>query len=247
MVSLIRANLAETVKKQYFFKLKANIDAFSSLVGIQLLAILFSYGGASSSGMSSSEIQMNVKYYSADLVIIFTLIWAFVTAITITTRPYRNQDFTFITNRLSSSLSNILFLLTAVMIGSITAILAGNLLRTTVYLLFDHQLFGLNTGLQEVMIGICVTFLYVFLLSSIGYFVGTLVQVSKLFIFLIPAFLFGVLFYGASIQREPFLIDVFQFYGTESNLFLFVIKVVVTAAVFFTASISILNRMEVRR
>ena len=138
-MSLTRVNLAETVKKQYLYKLKANIDAFSSLLAIQLLAIIFSYGGVGSSGMSSGDIHISVKYYSADLVIIFTLIWAFVTAITITTRSYRNHDFTFITNRLSSSLSNILFIVTTAMIGSLTAILAGNVLRTLSYFLVDYQ------------------------------------------------------------------------------------------------------------
>ena len=103
----------KTVKKQYFFKLKANIDAFSSLVWIQLLAHLFSLGGVASMGMGGTNLSVDVKYYSADLVIGFTMLWAFVTAITITTKPYRNHDFTFVTNRLSSSLSNILFLLTA--------------------------------------------------------------------------------------------------------------------------------------
>jgi hypothetical protein len=51
MMSLKTINLAETVKKQFVFKLKANIDVFSSLVGIQLLAILFSLNGVGSMGM----------------------------------------------------------------------------------------------------------------------------------------------------------------------------------------------------
>ncbi|KON69760.1 hypothetical protein AKG34_14070 [Peribacillus butanolivorans] len=246
-MSLTSVNLWETVKKQYFFKLKANIDAFSSLIGIQLLALLFSFGGVGSVGMGGGNFSINIKYYSADLVIGFTLIWAFVTAIVITTKPYRNHDFTFVTNRLSSSLSNILYLLTASIVGSITAILAGNLLKILAHILLDDQIYSFNTGLQELVMGIGVTILYVFFVTSIGYFIGTLVQESKLFIILIPVLFFGILFLEASMQKEPFLINVFKFYGMESTLFLFIIKVIVTVAVFFTAAISILNRMEVRR
>lgn len=247
MMSLTKVNLKKTIKKQYFFKLKANIDAFSSLIGIQLLALLFSIGGVGSAGMGGSNISVNIEYYSADLVIGFTLIWAFVTAITITTKPYRNHDFTFVTNRLSSSLSNILFLLTASIVGGITAILAGNLLKVLAFIFLDERIYGVHSGLQELVMGIGVTIFYVFLVSSIGYFIGTLVQVSKLFIILISVLLFGTLFLEASIQKEPFLVNVFTFYTMESTLSLFIIKVIVTVAVFFSVAISILNRMEVRR
>ncbi|RRN72883.1 hypothetical protein EI200_06830 [Peribacillus simplex] len=247
MMSLTKVNLKKTIKKQYFFKLKANIDAFSSLIGIQLLALLFSIGGVGSAGMGGSNISVNIEYYSADLVIGFTLIWAFVTAITITTKPYRNHDFTFVTNRLSSSLSNILFLLTASIVGGITAILAGNLLKVLAFVFLDERIYGVHSGLQELVMGIGVTIFYVFLVSSIGYFIGTIVQVSKLFIILISVLLFGTLFLEASMQKEPFLVNVFTFYTMESTLSLFIIKVIVTVAVFFSVAISILNRMEVRR
>ena len=40
-MSLSTTNVSQTVKKQFFFKLKANIDSLSSLLWIQLLAILF--------------------------------------------------------------------------------------------------------------------------------------------------------------------------------------------------------------
>ncbi|MET1179043.1 hypothetical protein ABG775_13990 [Peribacillus simplex] len=246
-MSLTKVNLKETVKKQYFFKLKANIDAFSSLIGIQLLALLFSIGGVGSAGMGGSNISVNIKYYSADLVIGFTLIWALVTAITITAKPYRNHDFTFVTNRLSSSLANILFLLTASIIGSITAILSGNLLKVLAYVFLDGRIYGVHSGLKELVMGLCVTIFYIFLVTSIGYFIGTLVQVSKLVIILIPVLFFGTLFLEGSMQKEPFLVNVFLLYTMESTLTLFIIKVVVTVAVFFAAAISILNRMEVRR
>ncbi|MCQ6276562.1 hypothetical protein JMM81_16735 [Bacillus sp. V3B] len=189
MMSLTTANLAETVKKQYRFKLKSNIDSFSALIGIQLLGILLSLGGVASTGRSGMNMSIDVKYYSADLVIIFTMLWSFVTAITITTKPYRNHDFSFVTNRLSSSLSNILFLLTTSIMGSITAILAGNLVRVLVFILFKQELYHSHNWSQELILGIGITILYVFFVSSIGYLIGALAQVSKGFIILIPVYL----------------------------------------------------------
>ena len=247
MMSLKTINLAETVKKQFVFKLKANIDVFSSLVWIQLLAILFSLNGVASMGMGGTNLSVDVKYYSADLVIIFTMLWSFVTAITITTKPYRNHDFTFVSNRLSSSLSNILFLLTASFIGSITATLAGNLVKLLVSILFKQELFHFYTGSLEFVLGIGVTIIYVFFLSSMGYLIGTLVQVSKGFIILIPVLFLGTIFLAASMHTEPLLIQIFQFYVFESSLLFFILKTLLTTVLFFIAAISLLNRMEVRR
>ena len=247
MMSLKTINLAETVKKQFDFKLKANIDVFSSLVWIQLLAILFSLNGVASMGMGGTNLSVDVKYYSADLVIIFTMLWSFVTAITITTKPYRNHDFTFVSNRLSSSLSNILFLLTASFIGSITATLAGNLVKLLVSILFKQELFHFYTGSLEFVLGIGVTIIYVFFLSSMGYLIGTLVQVSKGFIILIPVLFLGTIFLAASMHTEPLLIQIFQFYVFESSPLFFILKTLLTTVLFFVAAISLLNRMEVRR
>jgi hypothetical protein len=175
------------------------------------------------------------------------MLWSFVTAITITTKPYRNHDFTFVSNRLSSSLSNILFLLAASFIGSITATLSGNLVKLLVSILFKQGLFHFYNGSLEFVLGLGVSIIYVFFLSSIGYLIGTLVQVSKGFIILIPVLLLGSIFLAASMHKEPLLIQIFQFYMLESSLLLFILKTLLTTVLFFIAAISLLNRMEVKR
>lgn len=247
MMSLSTANLKGTVKKQFAFKLKANIDAFSSLIWIQLIAILFSFGGSSSSMTSSDGYHIEMKYYSADLVIIFTMIWAFVTAITITTKPYRNHDFTFVTNRLSSSISNLFFLLSASMLGGITAMLSKYLLHVIGFFVSKEQLYTTATGAWDLLLGVVVSILYIFCISSIGYLIGTLVQVSKLFAVFIPLLVVGVLFLESFVEQEASIINVFEFYTLETSILLFLIKMLFTTALFFLASFAILNRMEVRR
>ncbi len=247
MMSLTTANLAGTVKKQYFFKLRANYDAFSSLLGIQLLAIFISLGGANSFFSSSYTTVLQIRYFSADIIIGFSMLWAFVTGITITTKPYRNHDFTFVTNRLSSSLSNILFLLTASIIGGMTAMLARNLPLLMRYLFFDDTIYIMKLTVSDFLLGTVVAIVYLFGVSAIGYFVGTLVQISKLFVVFIPALFIGLLILSTTISGEPFIVDIFEFYIMESSLGLFLLKMILTTAIFFIVSISMLNRMEVRR
>lgn len=247
-MSLTTANPMEIIKKQFVFKLRANIDAFSSLIGIQLLGLFFSLiGGVGSSGSFSSGLTIEAKYYSADLVIVFSIIWGFVTAITITTKPYRNHDFTYITNRTTSSVSNILFLFASSFIAGITAMLSRYLLLMVEHFFYKQQLYGsLFTG-KEFFIGVCVTVLYISLASSIGYLVGTLVQVHKIFVVFIPVLFIGALILDAIMQSEPFSTKLFAFYFMESNLVLFIMKVLLTVTLLFLSSISLLNRMEVRR
>lgn len=244
-MSLAATSLMETVKKQYLFKLKANIDTYSGLVAIQVLGLLFSLGGIGGFGYHYFE----VTYFSANIVIAFTIFWGLVSGITIMTKPVRDVDFTFVTNRLSSTLSNILFLMTASLLGAVTAMLSRYVLIFISNFFMDKQLFyDASMTMGDFFLGILTTFLYIFLVSAVGYLIGTLVQVSRLFIFLIPVLFFGSMMVDTTmLGREPVVAKWFSFYFLESSLWLFVIKTLVTSALCYLASLAIFNRMEVRR
>ncbi len=249
-MSLLSVSTAEIVKKQFLFKLKANIDALSSLVLIQLLAMLFSLGGVASQGSHSDGLSILIKYFSSDMVIAFTMIWGLVTAITITTKPYRYFDFSFVTTRVTSSLSNIIYLIVASVIGGVTAMLAKGLLFIIGYFFLDFQLLDFYIQpfhAHHFIIGTIASVLYIFFISSIGYFIGTLVQVSRLFIVGIPVLFIGSMFLDGMMQREPIAMKTLQFYFMERSLFFFTIKILISTALLFAASICILNRMEVRK
>ncbi|RHW35712.1 hypothetical protein D1B31_18905 [Neobacillus notoginsengisoli] len=245
-MSLTKTNLAEVVKKQYFHKLRANIDAFSALVGIQVLAIVFSLAGVGSTGMSGGGMIINVNYFSADVVIVFTFFWAFITAITVNTKVNRFQDFTFVTNRVSSGLSNILFLATAGLLGSMTAVLSGYLLKVIIYLFKSQPVYSIRSGMEEILLGIVVAFLYILLVSSIGFLFSSITAISKVFIFLIPVIIVGMLFLGGIVPNEYFIKGI-EFFVGEKNVLLFALKTLSTSALIFGAGIAILRRREVRQ
>lgn len=245
-MSLSTVKMSEIVKQQFFYKLKAYIDSLSSLIVIQIVAILFSLGGSNSYSSFSGIVHTEVKSYSADLVIIFTMIWAFTTAITVTTKAYRYQDFTFVTNRLTSSLSNILYLIAASLVGAITAMLSKYLLIIAGYFVTDGELYMLSHNIGDFFIGLIVSFLYILLIAAIGYLIGAFVQTNKLFTVIIPLLFIGFLYLDFSAQRKPIIEKIFQFY-VEPSLMIFTLKVTVTAAIVFAASIPIFNRMEVRK
>jgi hypothetical protein len=245
-MSLLRISMQDVVKKQYAYKLRAYIQVFMSLVFIQVLGILFSFNGVGMMGTSSNTFDISVHFYSADIVVVFTMLWAFISAILITTQAYRNDDFAFITNRVSSNLSNMLFLLTISLVGGLTALLSSHVIRILMYVLGQSEYLYTPTAVSEWIIGFIATVLYVLLFAAIGYFFGTLVQLHKIFAVLLPVLFIGILILGAGTMNEAIFRNVFEFIFEESSLALFIIKIGVLAALLFSGSALLSNRMEVR-
>lgn len=249
-MSLNKVTLADVVKKQYIYKLKAYSGVYTSLVVVHVLALLFSINAFNSYGTHSDGLSINIKNYSIDMVIAFTMLWSFITAVTITTKAYRYDDFTFVTNRISSDLSNFAFLGTAAFIGTVTSLLSGFLLKVGLYLLPSTEvIYFSNIEASPVLIakGIGATFLYILLFGAIGYLVGTLVQLHSLIKILLPVVFFGLLFFGGMIGRADILGAALGFYFTEASFTFFLLKILVTVALLLVSSIGIYGRVEVRQ
>lgn len=249
-MSLTKVRMMDIVKKQYLYKLKAYSQVFMSLVILQLIAVVFSLNGIGSMGTGSGSIQIEIRYYSADFVVAFTILWGFITAIIITTQAYRNDDFAFVTNRLSNNLANMLFLLTASIIGGITAILSSYLMKLiAVFFVGDYLLKSTSvlSAPAEFIIGLVATTLYLFLFCALGYLVGTLVQISRVFVVLLPALVIGTMFIQGSNGSVTIVQNAFTFFFTEPSLLLFFIKIIVSAGLLLTCAGVLSNRMEVRQ
>ncbi|VEF49828.1 Uncharacterised protein [Bacillus freudenreichii] len=249
-MSLIEMSLSDVVKRQYEFKVRAFLGVFSSLVGIQLISLLFSLGGVSSVGTgTSSGMSINISYYSADMIVVFTMLWIFITSILITTKAVRYDDFTFVANRLSSNLANILFLLTASAVGGAAAVFAGFLLKIVTFLMGNVQ-FGMGNSFMEApaefFIAVSASILYMILFSAAGYLTGIIVQVNKIFIFVLPALITGFVVY-VGIRNEELAKSIFNFIFAESSLWLFAVKTIIISTLFFAGALILSNRMEVRK
>ncbi|MEH7177018.1 hypothetical protein [Neobacillus vireti] len=245
-MSLSKISMFDIVKKQYIYKLRAYIQVFMSLVFIQMLGILFSFNGVGMSGGGSNTLGVNVHFYSADIVIAFTIVWAIISAILITTQAYRNDDFVFITNRKSSNFSNMLFLLTASIIGGITAIMSTYVMKVLMYVLERAEYLSSPIAASEMIIGFGATILYVLLGTAIGYFIGTLVQLNRLFVVLVPGVFIGMIVLGAGSMDGGFFQDMIKFIFMESSFALFFIKIVILVTLLFSSSMLLSNRLEVR-
>ncbi|MCA1055737.1 hypothetical protein LCM10_12140 [Rossellomorea aquimaris] len=248
MMYLSEVNEWDIVKKQYRYKLKSYFGMFTSLMMIQLLAILFSFNGTGMSGGSSSSLDFEVHYFTSDILQVFMMIWAFISAIIITTKAYRNDDYAFVTNRRISHFSNVLFLFSASVIAGLTGYLAIHLFKVITFMLKDSSSIMVEsltaTGLLK---GIPASILYIFLFACAGYFVGMLVQFNKIFAVLVPILCVGALILDGMTGDPTLLVSALTFFGSEMSFLLFLVKILGVSFLFLLGSIGISNRLEVRK
>src|SRR5699024_2787859 len=164
MMSLSKVSLSEVVKYQYQFKLRAYANLFSPLVMMQLIAVLFSLGGIGHG--SRGKLDLSIHYYTTDYVIVFTIIWAFIFAIQMTAKDYREQTYPFVTNHLANNISNVIFIFTASVLGAILAIMSRFLFQAIVRFVFNYdQILGtqMTLTIRELLMGIVATILFIFM------------------------------------------------------------------------------------
>jgi hypothetical protein len=249
MMYLTKVSLWDVVKKQFRFKMKSYRGMFTSLMMLQIIGILFSLGGEGGGGGGSETFSYDMNYFSGNIILAFMMIWAFISAIVVTTQAYRFDDYSFVANRLSSHLSNILFLGWASVIGGVTFVLASQSLKLAILFQKDREFIESQPiTMQQMAEGLAATILYLFLFTALGYLVGMLVQRNKAFIIILPALLFGSLFLNVFLASESTLvIDIGQIFVLETSFLLFMLKVLLTSALAYATSVWISNSLEVRK
>ncbi|WP_368653871.1 hypothetical protein AB4Y30_02130 [Ornithinibacillus sp. 4-3] len=250
-MSLVKTSLMENTSKQYKYKLRSFIWVLSSMMVIQLIGMAFSFGSTMSTGGGNGIYSINVSYFSSNAVIIFTILWVFLISLQITSVTYRENEFMFVRNKTSNVFSDVLFLMTASIIGTATALLSEYLVANIRYYIFGMvNLFGegVTPTLLEIIYGVIALALILFAFSMLGYLIGVLVQISKLFIPIIPAVIIGSIYLSEQMNTygDNLMIKLFQFYFLESNFLLFVLKFIVSALAFMFIALGLSQRLEVR-
>jgi hypothetical protein len=249
MMSLNEVQTAEIVKRQIGYKWRAYTGVFTSLVIIQLLGVLFSLNGTGAMSSGRTGYDISISYFTADIVIGFTIFWGFITAFLLTTKAYREDDFAFITNRKSSTFSTIIYLFILCSIASITALLSSFLLKDVAFILLPGEEKLLLSGIESPgmwISGILATLLLVFMFSSMGYLAGMIIQWNKMFVILLPILLFGSMFLFSK-GDYPIQVQFFTFIFEESSFPIFTVKTIAFSAIFYSLATLVSNQLEVRQ
>lgn len=241
-VPVHQADFFTMLKKQFFYKVHAHYSMFSTMVMMQLIGLIFSIGGENY-GIGTSHIELDMKVSSGSIVIAFTFFWIFIMAMMMTMRPAKSMMYTFITNKRINHLSNLLFIVFLSMIGGVSSYLLGFFIKLVTFLLYGSEniLFVERVMLKEAILGIAVTILYMLLISSIGYFLGEIFSLHKIFIVVIPVVFAGFLIVFHESMIEP----LFSFFTEENHFIIFTIRVLFVVSILFLIAFQLDRRSEV--
>ncbi|AJD90037.1 hypothetical protein JMA_07200 [Jeotgalibacillus malaysiensis] len=244
-MSLATVSTGDVIRQQVIYKWYSFTELLRSLVFMQVIAIIFSAIGTGGMGTSDDMFSLEVTTYSANIVFAFTLFWLLVTPAMITSKNYMYEDFSYVTTRLITQISNAIFFVAVTLIATVFTVLSSYLIYLIMSLTRPAQYFpGLSTvgSPGELFIAGAGIFGYYLIAVAIGYLFGALLKISKLFFVLIPM----VLFVPGLLDAYFFYEFLNMFYVQESSLLLFLFKAVLTALAGYGAAVLILNKREVR-
>ncbi|MDQ2087310.1 hypothetical protein RBH29_12830 [Herbivorax sp. ANBcel31] len=240
-----KTSLLSIVKKQYFNKLNQYSNIVFALVAIQIftLAISFTLYGTSIRRFNPFFV-IDIRSYADEIAIVFTMIFVLIASAILRSKTYRDMDFNFISNRLSSQLSTIGFLLTIVVAGSTFAVLSGYMLRVLRYFLPISKPFSIimsHISFQDFLLSVSIITLYLLLFSALGYFIGSLIYFNKIFAVLLTVLFLTIIFF-----RIDYTVFVHNFYFHETSILVFTLKTLIPSIVLFLLSIMLTKEKEVR-
>ena len=94
--------LTLTIKK-YLLKVRANSGYLGGLILVHLLALGLALSSSISLGMGTNNLKIVLHTYSSQLIVVFSVVWSFITAIALASRGSKDASFTFPGNRLTDS------------------------------------------------------------------------------------------------------------------------------------------------
>lgn len=240
-----------TIKK-YLFKLRAYTGYFCGFILAQLLASVLLLSSSANSGISSIVFNITLHTYSAQLILVFSVIWSFVLSILISSQFIKNTTFTLPGNRLTDCTSDLIYILTGCLFGAITAALFCAAVRTALYFSFRDSVFsqGFYPSFSDLITVTAATFLYMLMASAAGYFAGTLIRINKVF-FVVIAMILIILNYIFTtvnfVSGRSALWPLWALLFKQKSLAVFALTMITLSAIFYLLSNIIANRTEVKR
>lgn len=238
-MSLSSLTTPQVIWKQVKWKCKAFSQSFITLIGILVVIQLLGWNGSGSSGGGSNQFSVYINYYSLDMIFIITCIWAFIQSLLIQGRIQHQDDYSFVTSRTVSNVSNSIVVTIYSFIATMIAI-ATLYISTLFYQLFS----GIDLIRNELIfnpVEVIVIFLLILLVAASGFFMGSAFHLSK-FLGIGVIVLLVVLLNLTPLGIASVII--FLFNGGDLLLML---KALVGSILLFGLSTLILNRIEVTR
>ena len=247
-MNTIQTTFFDVIKTQYQFKFRAHHGMFSTMIIVQLIALLLSFSN-NQAGVGINNISVNGVAYSGDMIILLTIAWAGIMAFKLTMKQSTNIMFTFVANRKTNHISNILFIISLSIIGSLSAYFLSFIFRISIYLWKSSEmlLFNEEITLHGLLIGLVATVLYALLFSAVAYIIGEIIQLHRVFIVIVPTVIFGFIVMVTNFDNVEWINQIVPFVLFETNFYLFFVKCISISIILFFLAMFVGHRLEVRK
>lgn len=237
MMSLTRPSVGQNIWQQLIWKLSAYGQAIYTIVLMQMIFTLFTFGGTGTSGGGNGTVNVQEHFYSLDFLFIISMLSFLIIGWMLATKAFTDENFTIVTTRFTAHASTGLFLVVLSALSTVTAlsslyivVLLRRLIRTDEFMM-SVMPFHLES--------IVVFFFAMVMMGAVGYLLSSLIYTSKLYILVIAvAGFFFIRIYGNTDKLFTFYIE-----GTLAS---FCAKSLITVIVLYGLAILVKSKKEVR-
>ncbi|MET3576957.1 hypothetical protein ACFFIY_14195 [Bhargavaea ullalensis] len=241
-----RISRKTAVTRQIARNLASRPGIMGSLLSLQLAGTLIAISAQNGSNGSFGNLTLNIQTFNTDVIVVLTLVWAFLAPLYLTGRDSFEADMVFTNDRITRHFGNIGYLALLTFAGSLTAVMACltvlllPLLGSRPVLFPEFGQWGL-AGYALAMFTVLLS--YSLLLMGAGYLIGTLIGLSRLLV--IGLFLIGLVLLGVLDDAGLRWLGRFSrfLFGNEQPVIL-LIKSASSSAVLFLAAVLASNRQE---
>lgn len=249
-MSLTKPTIWSNIQKlvQHNFIVYSNV--YISLLMFQIIAIALL--NSSTSYFSTDSLHYSIEFLSIspEPVIVLTFIWAFITGLYPTMKQVRNNSLVFVATRTTYTIANYIFLIITMLIGTFFLVFSSSFVWV-LHLIQDPTLMIDSVLLlnepTELFIVFITGFCYLIVIAMVGYLIGAIWQLHKLYGLIIVGLIITVpSIYSLMtnrIDQTTLLSTIFLF---EKSIGIFIVKALLIF--FLTAILSILitNKVEVK-
>lgn len=240
------------IKKQYFYKLNANFNLFYFLIVAQIIILILSIEFIMSNNftgsMSTQFISIGIKFYSFDVINFLSLLWIIIASFIFSQSKIKFYDFTFVSNRLTSNISNSLFLITCCIYATLSTQLLSTFLKTISYYFARNPKHILFVDSGEPIQSTLAMLMYFLVVSALIYLMVNIYQINEFILIPVVVIFSGeIIREKMNVYEENYLLNVLATFTKENDFKIFLIKSIAIILISFTSSIIISNRLEVRK
>ncbi|MGE7624753.1 hypothetical protein ACQKMD_17365 [Viridibacillus sp. NPDC096237] len=232
------------MKAHLKLKLHAHANMLVYLIVLQIMGVvLFAFSGSGQMGKGAENVSLEFIIYSPAGIFMLSILWIFYVGVTLTRKGVRKEIIPFLGSPRVNSITDIITLIYMGAFLTFTVMLSNYFIYSVVVLFTDKKFAEGMTIFNEPKV-FFINALAVFIVSittaAIGYFVGTLLQISKIFIVV-----FIVLFFTYNGSKLSMFISNY-FYEQYPNFVSFTVFNSAIAIFCFFIANAIGSRMEVK-